>query len=142
MMHREVHPALTSSIQIITYYAATIFQNNIGLGAFTSRLLAALNGTEYFVASWVAIFTIEKFGRRKLMIFGAVGQAVSHPVHLSTQVNVIHKADRFLTAVHGHPRRHDCTREQSFRYRRRCIPLRLQFVLRCWVARDDLVVSW
>lgn len=35
-----------SGINIITYYAATIFKNNIGLSGFMSRLLAALNGTE------------------------------------------------------------------------------------------------
>lgn len=58
------------------YYAATIFENSIGLSGFLSRLLAALNGTEYFFASFIAIFTIEKFGRRKLMLFGAAGQAV------------------------------------------------------------------
>ncbi|KAK4543135.1 hypothetical protein LTR36_005913 [Oleoguttula mirabilis] len=73
-----------SGINIITYYAATIFQNNIGLSPFLSRLLAALNGTEYFVASWVAIFTIEKFGRRKLMLFGAAGQAFSMAVLAGT----------------------------------------------------------
>lgn len=49
----------------------------IGLSNFLSRLLAALNGTEYFVASLVAIFTIERVGRRKLMIFGAVGMSAS-----------------------------------------------------------------
>ncbi|KAK3074189.1 hypothetical protein LTR53_003587 [Teratosphaeriaceae sp. CCFEE 6253] len=69
-----------SGINIITYYAATIFKNNIGMSGFLSRLLAALNGTEYFVASWVAIFTIERFGRRKLMLFGAAGQALSMAV--------------------------------------------------------------
>jgi hypothetical protein len=42
--------------------------------------LAALNGTEYFLASFVAIFTIERVGRRKLMIFGAAGQAASMAV--------------------------------------------------------------
>lgn len=47
------------------------------MSPFLSRLLAALNGTQYFIASWVAIFAIEKFGRRKLMLFGAVGQALS-----------------------------------------------------------------
>ncbi|KAK1825202.1 hypothetical protein LTR12_000002 [Friedmanniomyces endolithicus] len=73
-----------SGINIITYYAATIFHNNIGMSAFMSRLLAALNGTEYFVASWVAIFTIEKFGRRKLMLFGAAGQALSMAVLAGT----------------------------------------------------------
>ncbi|KAI9685714.1 MAG: hypothetical protein M1822_004274 [Bathelium mastoideum] len=73
-----------SGINIITYYAATIFQNNIGLSGFLSRLLAALNGTEYFIASWVAIFTIERFGRRKLMLFGAAGQAMSMAVLAGT----------------------------------------------------------
>lgn len=73
-----------SGINIITYYAATIFENNIGLSPFLSRLLAALNGTEYFIASWVAIFTIEKFGRRPLMLFGAAGQALSMAVLAGT----------------------------------------------------------
>lgn len=63
-------------INIITYYAATIFENNIHLDGFTSRLLAACNGTEYFLASFIAIFTIEKFGRRTLMLFGATGQSL------------------------------------------------------------------
>ena len=39
--------------------------------------MAACNGTEYFMASWVAIVTIEKFGRRKLLLCGAAGQAFS-----------------------------------------------------------------
>ena len=66
-----------SGINLITYYAATIYENNIGLTGFVSRILAACNGTEYFLASWIAVFTIEKFGRRVLMIFGAVGMSLS-----------------------------------------------------------------
>jgi hypothetical protein len=42
-----------------------------------SRLLAAANGTEYFVAGLVAIPLIERAGRRKLMLFGAFGQMAS-----------------------------------------------------------------
>lgn len=72
-----------SGINIITYYAATIFLE-IGLSPFLSRLLAACNGTEYFIASWVAIFTIERFGRRQLMLFGAAGQAASMAVLAAT----------------------------------------------------------
>lgn len=34
-----------SGINLITYYAATIYQNEIGLGGLTSRALAAANGT-------------------------------------------------------------------------------------------------
>ncbi|KAL2045291.1 hypothetical protein N7G274_002374 [Stereocaulon virgatum] len=66
-----------SGINLITYYAATIYQNQIGLDGLTSRALAAANGTEYFLASWIAVFTIEKFGRRSLMLFGSIGMVVS-----------------------------------------------------------------
>lgn len=44
---------------------------------FISRILAACNGTEYFLASWIAVFIIEKVGRRKLMLFGAAGMSAS-----------------------------------------------------------------
>jgi MFS family permease len=29
------------------------------------------------MASWIAIFTIERFGRRSLMMFGAAGMSIS-----------------------------------------------------------------
>ncbi|KAL9022037.1 MAG: hypothetical protein Q9185_000778 [Variospora sp. 1 TL-2023] len=66
-----------SGINLITYYAATIYQNQIGLDPLTSRVLAAANGTEYFLASWIAVFTIEKSGRRRLMLLGAAGMSFS-----------------------------------------------------------------
>lgn len=65
-----------SGINLITYYAAKIY-SNLGMSPFLSRLLAALNGTEYFIASWPAVFLVERVGRRKLMLFGAIGQAVT-----------------------------------------------------------------
>ncbi|ELU40160.1 sugar transporter [Rhizoctonia solani AG-1 IA] len=34
-------------------------------------------GTEYFLASLIAVWLIEKVGRRKLMIFGAIGQTIT-----------------------------------------------------------------
>lgn len=34
------------------------------------KLLAACNGTEYFLASFIPIFIVEKVGRRPLMLFG------------------------------------------------------------------------
>jgi MFS family permease len=66
-----------SGINLITYYAATIYENEIGLSGLLSRILAACNGTEYFMASWIAVFTIEKFGRRPLMLFGAAGMSLT-----------------------------------------------------------------
>ncbi|KAF2732475.1 sugar transporter STL1 [Polyplosphaeria fusca] len=73
-----------SGINLITYYAAQIYEQYIGLSPFLSRILAAANGTEYFLASWIAVFTIEKFGRRSLMLFGAAGMAASMAVLAGT----------------------------------------------------------
>lgn len=69
-----------SGINLITYYAGTIFQNNIGMTDLVARILAACNGTEYFMASIISIFTIEYFGRRNLMIFGAIGMCFTMAV--------------------------------------------------------------
>ena len=59
-----------SGINLITYYAATIYEDSLNFSSTLSRLVAACNGTEYFLASWIAVFTIEKVGRRPLMLFG------------------------------------------------------------------------
>ncbi|KAG1767112.1 major facilitator superfamily domain-containing protein [Suillus occidentalis] len=55
----------------------TILFQRLGLSDVTSRLIAAANGTEYFLASIIAIFIIDRIGRRKLMLFGAVGQCIT-----------------------------------------------------------------
>lgn len=65
-----------SGINLITYYAAKIYKR-LGMSDFLARLLAAINGTEYFLASWPSVFLVERVGRRKLMLFGATGQAAT-----------------------------------------------------------------
>lgn len=71
-------------INLITYYATFLFENSLGFGPDMSRLLAAFNGTEYFLASLVAVFLIEYAGRRKLMLFGAFGMMTSMAVLAGT----------------------------------------------------------
>ncbi|OJJ49283.1 hypothetical protein ASPZODRAFT_59898 [Penicilliopsis zonata CBS 506.65] len=66
-----------SGINLITYYAATIYENSIGMSGTMSRILAACNGTEYFLASLIPIWISEKVGRRPLMLVGAVGMSLS-----------------------------------------------------------------
>ncbi len=78
-----------SGINLITYYASVIYENNIGLSPLVSRIVAACNGTEYFLASFIAIYTIEKFGRRKLMLFGALGQSLSMAVLAITNAPIV-----------------------------------------------------
>ncbi|KZO96920.1 general substrate transporter [Calocera viscosa TUFC12733] len=65
-----------SGINLITYYATLLFQR-LGLNDVNSRIIAACNGTEYFLASLIAIFIIERVGRRRLMLFSAVGQSIT-----------------------------------------------------------------
>ncbi|KAM5349049.1 hypothetical protein ACJ41O_008872 [Fusarium nematophilum] len=71
-------------INLITYYATFLFENSLGFGPEMSRLLAALNGTEYFLASLVALPLIERTGRRKLMLFGAFGMMASMAILAGT----------------------------------------------------------
>ncbi|EGD99308.1 sugar transporter STL1 [Trichophyton tonsurans CBS 112818] len=87
-----------SGINLITYYAATIYEGSIGLSPFLSRILAACNGTEYFVASWIAVFVVERIGRRMLMLFGAVGMSLSMAV-LAVATSFKHQTDAGIVAA-------------------------------------------
>jgi sugar porter (SP) family MFS transporter len=66
-----------SGINIITYYAAVIYENEIGLSPHTARFVAAGNGTQYFFASLFSILIIKYFGRRKVIMTVSAGQAIS-----------------------------------------------------------------
>lgn len=88
-----------SGINLVTYYAATIFENSIKLSPFLSRLLSACNGTEYWIASWIAIFTIERFGRRALMIFGAAGMSCSMAILAGATSNIENASMGILATV-------------------------------------------
>ncbi|KAJ5099740.1 hypothetical protein N7532_006741 [Penicillium argentinense] len=66
-----------SGINLITYYAPKLFKKiNLSQNNYP-KLLSACNGTEYFLASLIPIFIIERVGRRKLMLFGAAGMSLS-----------------------------------------------------------------
>ncbi|KAI5285382.1 hypothetical protein KEM54_000618 [Ascosphaera aggregata] len=73
-----------TGINLITYYAPDLYKK-IDLNRNNyPQLLAACNGTEYLMSAFIPIFIIEKVGRRQLMIFGAVGQAISMAVLAGT----------------------------------------------------------
>ncbi|KIJ70213.1 hypothetical protein HYDPIDRAFT_23342 [Hydnomerulius pinastri MD-312] len=65
-----------TGVNLITYYATLLFER-LGIASVNSRIIAAANGTEYFLASFVAIALIERVGRRKLMLFGTIGQGLT-----------------------------------------------------------------
>jgi len=66
-----------TGINLITYYAGTIYESYLHMSPIPSRIIAACNGTEYFLAACCSYFVIERVGRRKLMIYCAAGQAAT-----------------------------------------------------------------
>lgn len=65
-----------SGINLITYYAPSIFQQSVGLSYDLSMLLAGFNGVAYFFSSLIPIWAIDRLGRRKLMLFAAAGNYI------------------------------------------------------------------
>ncbi|KAI0481280.1 general substrate transporter [Xylariaceae sp. FL0804] len=61
---------------LITYYAPVICQG-LGMSDFMSLVISSCIATQYFIVTWPPVFLVERVGRRKLMLFGAAGQAVT-----------------------------------------------------------------
>jgi len=70
-------PNFLRLIRKVWSYIKTVLFERLGFSDVKSRIIAACNGTEYFLASFAAIVLIEKIGRRKLMFFGSVGQTLT-----------------------------------------------------------------
>ncbi|KAM6528982.1 hypothetical protein FALCPG4_009934 [Fusarium falciforme] len=69
-----------SGINLLTYYISYVLENSVGLDRKKSLLIGGLNGVEYLVAAIIPIWTIERFGRRRLLLFSATGQTFSMAV--------------------------------------------------------------
>jgi MFS family permease len=53
------------------YYSTIIF-SQVGLSPFLSSLLAAVMNTFCCLGTWVTPFTVERFGRRPIMLWGGI----------------------------------------------------------------------
>ncbi|KAJ7451117.1 general substrate transporter [Mycena latifolia] len=63
-------------INVLGYYQTTIFINFLKLNSNTSRILSATVYTWQALCAPIGLFTIERAGRRKLMMFGAAGMGM------------------------------------------------------------------
>ncbi|KAK1149079.1 hypothetical protein N8T08_007757 [Aspergillus melleus] len=61
---------------VISTYVTTIFQQDLDLSNNLARILAACALTWKFLASFVAFFTIDRFGRRKLFLLTGTGLTI------------------------------------------------------------------
>ena len=76
----------------------TLLFERLQISDTKSRIIAACNATEYFLASFVAIILIESVGRRKLMFFGSAGQTVTM-ILLAVLGSINNSAARVISAV-------------------------------------------
>lgn len=67
-----------TGINVTSYYLPTLLTSSVGLSNTMARLITSLNTISYLIASFFGIPLIERWGRRKMMIVGAAGQAFSH----------------------------------------------------------------
>ena len=67
-----------TGINVTSYYLPTVLIQSVGLENSLARLLAACNSVSYLLFSLIAIPNVERWGRRRLMMFGAAGQFVCY----------------------------------------------------------------
>ncbi|KAI1005698.1 hypothetical protein K3495_g2520 [Podosphaera aphanis] len=62
-----------SGANLVSVYAPIIFEQNLGLGSRKAHILTGAALTWKFLSSFIAFFTIDRFGRRALFIFSGIG---------------------------------------------------------------------
>ncbi len=63
-----------AGINVLSYYFPSVLINSVGLEEKTARLLAACNSVSYLLFSTIGIPNVERWGRRKMMMYAAAGQ--------------------------------------------------------------------
>jgi hypothetical protein len=64
----------TAGINVTSYYLPTVLIESVGLTNNLARLLAACNSVSYLLFSLIGIPNVERWGRRKMMMYAAAGQ--------------------------------------------------------------------
>ena len=67
-----------AGINVTSYYLPTVLIESVRVDEKLARLLAAVNSVSYLLFSLIAIPNVERWGRRRLMMFGALGQGVCY----------------------------------------------------------------
>lgn len=65
-----------TGINAITYYAPTIYSKQLGFPPEEAFILAAASQAVFIVGSFVCAYTVDSFGRRKLMLCSSLGLTI------------------------------------------------------------------
>jgi len=63
-----------AGINVTSYYLPTVLISSVGLTEELARLLAACNSVSYLLFSLIGIPNVERWGRRKMLMYAAAGQ--------------------------------------------------------------------
>ncbi|KAE8371242.1 hypothetical protein BDV26DRAFT_286933 [Aspergillus bertholletiae] len=88
-----------SGVNLITYYNTVIFEKSVGMSHNLALLLAGFNGVAYFVSTFIPIWTIDRLGRRKLMLFAVIGQCACMAILAGTVWDGSHAAGLVATVM-------------------------------------------
>ncbi|KAK3393910.1 general substrate transporter [Podospora didyma] len=67
-----------SGINVTSYYFPLVLIQSVGLSDKRARLLAACNSVSYLLFSLIGIPNVEKWGRRRMMMYCAFGQGICY----------------------------------------------------------------
>lgn len=69
--------AQMSGINIVTFYSTTIFTEQLGYSPTNARIFSGSIQIWQFICAGIAVILIDRFGRRKLLMAGALGMCVA-----------------------------------------------------------------
>lgn len=72
-MISHLTPDTVLGSNVINYYAPTVYQNAMNLERNLSLILGGCTSLTYLIGSIIPLFTADRFGRRSLLMFSAVG---------------------------------------------------------------------
>lgn len=90
-----------SGINLTSYYLPTVLIESVGFGESMARLLAACNSVSYLLFSLIGIPNVERWGRRKMLMFAAAGQGFCYlmiSILLGLADRPVASADKFASA--------------------------------------------
>lgn len=63
-----------AGINVTSYYLPTVLIESVGFDNKMARLIAAVNSVSYLLFSTIGIPNVERWGRRKMLMYAAAGQ--------------------------------------------------------------------
>ena len=84
--------AQMTGVNIITFYSDTIFETDLGYSGTISRIISGCLQVWQFLAAGLAVLLIDRFGRRRLLVFASAGMAISQACLAGLSSNLNNKS--------------------------------------------------